>query len=125
MKTPTQPLSKVAAKLPKQPEKSAKVATQKAFSVADLARLELLQLRANNAVQQNTIAESAAQKFVADANVIIKQHAEAIATAKKAAAEKVEDLHTLYAELEKSYDISMKNIRYDPVSGQIAQQNAT
>ena len=114
-----------AATKPAKPAKPEKVSAPKAFSPADLARLELLQLRANNAVQQATIAESVAQKFVADANAVIKQHAEAIATAKKVAGEKVEELHALYAELEKSYAISMKTIRYDPVSGQIAQQNAT
>jgi hypothetical protein len=89
------------------------------FQQDDLARLEVCQLRADNAFKQCQIVEAALHKFVAEANESIRKSEQNLAELKKVATEKISQLNALYAELEPKYQVDMKCIQYDPTTGKI------
>jgi len=89
------------------------------FNAEDLGRLEVHQLRADNAYKQCQIAEAALHKFVSEANESIRKSEQNLAELKKVATEKIAQLSALYAELEPKYQVDMKCIQYDPTTGKI------
>ena len=89
------------------------------FSRKDLNLLELSQLRVSSLEKDMQLKQVQIEKYLQEAQAKLKEMQEEVQKMKKAHGEKIEELKKVYLEIEKVYQISMRQLSYSEINGEI------
>jgi hypothetical protein len=92
---------------------------RKYFSKKDFNLLELSQLRVSSIEKEIQLKQIGLEKFVQEAQVKVREMNEEIQKIKKSHGERIEELKKVYLEIEKIYQVSMRQMSYNEMTGEI------
>lgn len=89
------------------------------FSKKDLNLLELSQLRVSSLEKDMQLKQVQIEKYLQEAQAKLKEMQEEVQKMKKTHGERIEELKNVYLEIEKVYQVSMRQLSYNEINGEI------